>query len=98
MAAYIVAIIDEHDAAGFKEYRRQALPVVAAYGGRSLLEGTRHERLEGEWAPKRVVVIEFPSMESAKAFYASSEYSGPKALRLRAAHTDMLLFEGRPDA
>jgi len=96
MAAYIVAIIDEHDAASFEEYRRQALPVVAAYGGRSLLEGTRHEKLEGAWAPKRVVVIEFPSLESAKAFHASPEYAGPKALRLRAADTDMLLFEGRP--
>jgi len=95
MAAYILAIIDEHDPAAFEAYREQALPVIAAFGGRSLLQGTRHERLEGEWAPRRMVVVEFPSMEQARAFYDSAAYAGPKALRQAAARTDMLLFEGR---
>jgi uncharacterized protein (DUF1330 family) len=95
MAAYILAIIDEHDPVAFEAYREQALPVIAAYGGRSLLQGTRHERLEGDWAPKRVVVVEFPTMEQARAFHASEAYQGPKAVRHGAARTDMLLFEGR---
>jgi uncharacterized protein (DUF1330 family) len=94
MPAYILAIIEEHDEAAFEEYRRHALPIVAAYGGRSLLNGTQHERLEGSWAPGRVVVIEFPSVAQAKAFYVSAEYAGPKATRLKAASTEMLLFDG----
>ena len=92
---YILAIIDEHDEAAFEAYRAQALPVVAAFGGRSLLEGTRHELLEGNWTPKRVVVIEFPSLAQARAFYVSNAYRGPMALRQQSATTQMLLFEGR---
>ncbi len=94
MAAYILAIIDEHDPAAFEAYREQALPVIAAYGGRSLLQGARHERLEGNWAPRRVVIVEFPSLAQARAFYESEKYRGPKAMRHSAAKTDMLLFEG----
>ena len=96
MSAYIVAVIDEHDSAVFAEYRAAALPVVARFGGRSLLQGTEHTTLEGEWAPGRVVVIEFPSREAACAFYDSSEYAAARTLRQRSARTDMLLFDGRP--
>ncbi len=98
MPAYILAIIEAHDEAAFEAYRRQALPMVAAYGGRSLLNGTQYERLEGTWAPKRVVVIEFPSMAKARAFYGSAEYAGPMALRRLAASTELLLFDGRGEA
>lgn len=94
--AYIVAIIDEHDAETFEEYRRVALPVVAQYGGRSLLQGTRNEVLEGDWSPKRVVVVEFPSLQQARAWYDSAEYQAARKLRVASASTQMLLFEGRP--
>lgn len=96
MSAYIVAWIEESDPDAFERYRAEALPVVAKYGGRSLIQGTRHELLEGDWRPARVVVIEFPSADHARRFHASAEYQGPKELRQRAARTDMLLFEGRP--
>ena len=96
MAGYIVAVIEADDPAGFAAYRAAALPVVARYGGRSLLHGTQHVRLEGAWAPQRVVVLAFGSAEQARAFYDSPEYRAVRPLRERAAHTDMLLFEGPP--
>jgi uncharacterized protein (DUF1330 family) len=95
MPAYIVASIEETDPVAFERYRAEALPVVARYSGRSLIQGTTHEKLEGNWAPRRLVIIEFPSEEAARRWYESPEYSGPKALRHACARTDMLLFKGR---
>jgi uncharacterized protein (DUF1330 family) len=96
MSAYIVAVIDEHDSKVFEQYRQAALPVVTRYGGRSLLQGTQYITLEGEWAPGRVVVIEFPTSEAAQAFYNSPVYTESRRLRYQSSKTDMLLFEGRP--
>ena len=58
------------------------------------MRGGRTETLEGDWHPKRVVVLEFPSPEQAKKFYDSPEYGPLKALRLRAAKSKLLLVEG----
>jgi uncharacterized protein (DUF1330 family) len=95
LSAYIVAVIAEHDPSVFEQYRAAALPIVARYGGRSLLQGTQYAALEGTWSPDRVVVIEFPTTEAARAFYDSPDYAAARALRLQSASTDMLLFEGR---
>ena len=95
MPAYIVASIAETDPEGFRAYREAALPVVAAFGGRSLIQPRPVTRLEGTWEPQRLVIVEFPDARSATRWHASREYAGPKAMRLASARTDMLLYEGR---
>lgn len=94
MAAYFIVEIDVQDAAAFEEYRKQVPATIAKYGGRYLVRGGRTETLEGDWHPKRVVVLEFPSLEQAKKFYDSPEYGPLKALRLRSATSKLLLVEG----
>lgn len=94
MAAYFIVEIDLQDAVAFEEYRKQVPAIIAKYGGRYLVRGGRTETLEGDWHPKRVVVLEFPSPEQAKKFYDSPEYGPLKALRLRAATSKLLLVEG----
>lgn len=94
MAAYFIVEIDVQDGAAFEEYRKQVPATIAKYGGRYLVRGGRTETLEGDWQPKRVVVLEFPSLEQAKKFYDSPEYGPLKALRLRAAKSKLLLVEG----
>lgn len=94
MAAYFIVEIDVQDAAAFEEYRKQVPATIAKYGGRYLVRGGRTETLEGDWHPKRVVVLEFPSPEQARTFYDSPEYGPLKALRLRAATSKLLLVEG----
>jgi len=75
--------------------RSKGVPAaVAAYGGRYLARGGAVEPLEGGWAPKRMVILEFPSMAQAKAWYASAEYRDLKALRQRTATTKAVLLEG----
>ncbi|MGH7208136.1 MAG: DUF1330 domain-containing protein [Nitrospiraceae bacterium] len=94
MPAYLVADLDVKDTAGFEEYRKLVPATIQKYGGRYLVRGGQLEKLEGEWQPKRLVVLEFPSMEQAKRWYNSEEYRQPRALRFRTARTNLVLVEG----
>jgi len=94
MLAYFIVDVDVTDAAGFEEYRKQVPATVERYGGRFLVRGGQTETLEGDWQPKRVVVLEFPSVEQARRWYDSPEYRDPKALRFKTAKTKLILVEG----
>jgi len=94
MSAYVISEIEVLDEERYEVYRRQAPPLIAAYGGRYLARGGAHETLEGEWSPKRIVILEFPSMAQAKAWWGSTEYEQPKALRQATTRTSMILVEG----
>jgi uncharacterized protein (DUF1330 family) len=94
MPAYILVEIDVHDAAGYERYRGMVLPSIVAYGGRFLVRGGTIEALEGDWKPPRLVILEFPDRARARAWWASPEYAGPKALRLETARSRMILVDG----
>lgn len=94
MAAYVIAEIDVTDTAGYEEYRRLGPPTIAAYGGRFVARGGKVEVLEGSWVPKRLVVLEFESVERAKQWWSSKEYRAAKQVRQKAAITNMIVVEG----
>jgi uncharacterized protein (DUF1330 family) len=94
MAAYIVVQVDVKDPARYADYRTMVPPTLAKYGGRFIVRGGRTETLEGDWSPKRFVVVEFPSLEQAKAWWASPEYAAAKALRQATSETQMIVAEG----
>ena len=94
MPAYIVAELTITDPDGFEEYREGVPATVERYGGRYIVRGGKLEALEGEWQPRRLSVLEFPTAEQAKAWWSSEEYRELKALRQRAAKTNMLVVEG----
>lgn len=94
MPAYVVVQIAIDDPADYERYKELAPPSIAAYGGRYVVRGGHNEVLEGTWHPARLVVLEFPSMERARAWWSSPEYAAAKGLRQRCARTDMLLIEG----
>ena len=94
MAAYIIVEVDVRDASRYEDYKRMVPPTLAEYGGRFVVRGGAAETLEGEWAPGRIVVVEFPSAERARAWWGSPEYAPAKELRQQTAHTRMILVEG----
>ena len=71
-----------------------APPTVAQYGGRFLARGGQIENLEGDWSPRRVVIIEFPSLERARAWSDSPEYASAKLLRQKASTSRLIVVEG----
>lgn len=94
MPAYVVVQIDVHDPVTYERYKTLAADSVAAYGGRYIVRGGKTETLEGDWRPKRLVVLEFPDAERAREWWRSPEYAEGKALRQAVATTQMLLVEG----
>jgi uncharacterized protein (DUF1330 family) len=94
MAAYIVVEVEVHDAEKYEKYKGMVPPSLVPYGGRFIARGGEVETLEGEWSPKRLVIVEFPSAEQAKAWWASEEYAEAKALRQATARTQMVVVAG----
>ena len=94
MAAYLVVDCKVIEPARYEHYKRLAPAAVARYGGRYIARGGETVVLEGSWQPNRVVVLEFPSLEQARAFYDSPEYREARAAREGAAQMNMIAVEG----
>jgi uncharacterized protein (DUF1330 family) len=93
MSAYVIVDIDIVDPVGYEEYKKLAAQAVNLYGGRYLARGGQNETLEGDWHAKRLVILEFASLERAKAWLNSPEYAPARALRHKTARTNMVVVE-----
>lgn len=96
MAAYVVVEIEVKDAQRYERYKQLAPPSIAKFGGKYLARGGTTETLEGSWSPKRLVILEFPTLERAREWWGSEEYAEAKGLRQACAATKMVLLEGLP--
>ena len=94
MPGYVIADVEITDPTMFEEYRKQVPGTVQKYGGKFLTRGGTVQPLEGGWQPKRLVLIEFPSVEHARKWYDSAEYHGPKELRMKCSKGNLLIVEG----
>ncbi len=94
MPAYVVVDIEVQDPVRYDDYKKLAPPAVAAYGGKYIARGGKTETLEGNWAPKRLVILEFPTLEQAKKWLNSPEYRAARELRHQTAKTQMVVIEG----
>ena len=94
MPAYLVVHVNVKDPARYEDYKKIAPESIRQYGGRYLTRGGEAQVLEGDWIPKRLVLLEFPSMARAREWWSSPEYAGPKALRHATSETTMVLLEG----
>jgi uncharacterized protein (DUF1330 family) len=94
VAAYLFANIEVTDADGYDEYRKGVPATIAAHGGRYLTRGGATEVLEGDWVPRRMVILEFPSMAALKAWYDCPEYRPLRAIRERTAVSSLVAIDG----
>jgi uncharacterized protein (DUF1330 family) len=94
MAAYVIAQIEVTDPAKMEEYRKRTPAAVAAYQGKFIVRGGAIAPLEGDWKPSRIVVIEFPSLDHLKRFWASPEYAQARAARAGAGTMRIIGVEG----
>jgi uncharacterized protein (DUF1330 family) len=94
MPAYVIATVNVKDPVRYADYRKMVLPTITAHGGRFLARGGRTDTLEGEWQPNRLVIVEFPSVERAKAWWNSPEYAPAKALRQATSEGSLVVIEG----
>jgi uncharacterized protein (DUF1330 family) len=94
MPAYLLVQTELDDPEAFEEYRRRAPDLIARFGGEYLVRGGRFEHLEGDAPRSRIVVLRFPSMEAAKAWYDCPEYEELKRIRATCARSNIVLVEG----
>ncbi len=93
MPAYLIARITVHDGAAFERYRALVSPIIDKHGGHYLVRGGAMEVVEGT-APPRLVVVEFPTMAAAQAFYHGPDYAPVLAMRLSCTTSEVVLAEG----
>ncbi len=94
MAGYVIVEIEVTDPVGYEEYKKMAGATVAKYGGKYIVRGGASETLEGDWQPKRIVILEFESVQRAKDWLNCAEYEEPRKMRHRTAKTKMIVVEG----
>jgi uncharacterized protein (DUF1330 family) len=94
MPAYVIVEIDVTDPVTYQEYIQLAPATIKEFGGSYLARGGKTEILEGDWSPKRLVILQFENTEKAKKWLNSPSYSQVKLLRHKAARTNMVAIEG----
>ena len=98
MNAYVIADVTITNPEGYAAYRPLAAASVAAHGGKFLARGGAVDSLEGGWAPHRIVIIEFPSMAAARAWYDSPDYQAALKVRLANSTGRVIMTEGAAPA
>ncbi len=94
MPAYIIVDVTITNPTEYEAYKQLTPASLTAYQGKFIVRGAVAETLEGSWQPGRLVVLEFPTVELAKAWWASAGYAPAKAIRQRAASTQMIIVDG----
>ncbi len=96
MSAFLIADVDVHDLEAYKTsgYLEAAMATAAEYGGKYIVRGGETRVLEGEWVPKRLVVIEFPDLDSLNAFFESDRYRPWAAVRHSLADSNIVAVAG----
>ncbi len=95
MSAYMIARVDVTDLDAWKNYAANAGPTVAQYGGKYIARGGELTGLENfEDEGKRVVIIQFPDVETAEKWYHSPEYTEVRKLRETAGHARFMIVDG----
>ena len=94
MAAYFIVDLEVTDRVRFKDYADAVPSTISAYGGRYLIAGGSVETIEGAWDPKRIIVIEFESLERAREWWGSEKYRELRELRRETSQAKILLVDG----
>ena len=94
MSAFLLADIEVQDPEGYQEYIKLVPPLVEKHGGVYRARGGECIVKEGNWQPRRTVLMEFPNRAAAEAFCDDPAYAPIKAIRLRTSDTNLVIFDG----
>ena len=94
MSAYLIAQVRIHDPEAYGDYAERTPAIIAKHGGRILARGGQTEILEGHTVGQRIVIVEFPSLHCARAFYYSPEYQEIRRIRTQASVAELVLVQG----
>ena len=94
MTAFVIFDVEIHDMERYQEFMRNVKPALESAGGKYLARGGVHKVYEGDWEPRRIVILEFPSVAAFESFYTGPEYQGLKAIRDACSSARLVSVEG----
>lgn len=94
MPTYVIFDVDIHDAGRYQAFMEQVKPALEQAGGRYLARGGPHRVWEGDWTPRRIVVLEFPSQAAWEGFYGGPVYQGLKSIRDACSSARLVSVQG----
>ena len=94
MKGYLILDFSITELNGFLEYVDKIPAFIEKHGGRYVVKGVSPEKMEGNWLPERLVILEFPSTDKAKDFLADPEAQTLFALRHKTTNSQLVLAEG----
>ena len=94
MSTYVIFDVEIRDLARYQEFMKGVKPALEAAGGRYLARGGALEVYEGDWVPRRIVLLEFPSLAAWESFYHGKTYQGLKAIRDACSSARLVSVEG----
>jgi len=94
MPAYVIFDVEIRDLARYQDFMSQVKPALEAIGARYLARGGAHWVHEGDWSPRRIVILEFPSMAAWEALYNGPVYEGLKHIRDECSSARLVSVEG----
>ncbi|MSQ71116.1 MAG: DUF1330 domain-containing protein [Betaproteobacteria bacterium] len=93
MPAYSIAICTVNDQEKYQEYAKAAGPAVAKFGGKFVARCSNPSVMEGRFDYEKMIIVEFPDVETAKRYFNSPEYQQARSMRLGAADFNLIIFE-----
>ncbi len=94
MAALVIFDVEIRDLARYQDFMNQVKPALAAAGAKYLARGGEHRIYEGDWIPRRIVILEFPSIEAWEGFYNGPVYQGLKIVRDECSSARLVAVQG----
>ncbi len=94
MAGYVIADVRVTDQAGFADFIAAVPASIEGHGGRYIIRGGDVEVRQGDWAPPRFVVVEFDSIEAARAWLDSDSYAEVAEILNRTSDTNVIVIDG----
>jgi uncharacterized protein (DUF1330 family) len=96
MAAYVIFDVDVTDMTRYEEFMRNVQPAIDAAGGKYLARGGALKVYEGDWQPRRMVLLQFPSVQAFESFYNSPTYQDLKTIRDACSSARLVSVQGLP--
>jgi uncharacterized protein (DUF1330 family) len=94
MAAYVIFDVEIRDPSRYQDFMTKVKPALAEAGARYLARGGAHKVYEGDWSPRRIVLLEFPSIAAWESFYYGPVYQGLKSIRDECSSARLVSVEG----
>ena len=94
MVAYVITDLEVSDIAHYLAYQSALRPLLARAGARYLVRGGSFTVYEGDYQPRRLVLLEFPSLEAIDEFYESDAYQALEPQRRACSSARIIAVKG----